>query len=72
MLYLREYKKHGRYRAIVIVPTIELVNQWEEEIRRALIIGTFFKVSSQNKNWREELQMVSVLSAEEDRYSFLL
>lgn len=68
---LREYKKHGRYRAIIIVPTIELVNQWEEEVR-GFNYRNIFKVSSQNKNWREELQMISVLSAEEDRYSFFI
>ena len=29
---LREFKKKGNYRGIIIVPTIELVNQWVEEI----------------------------------------
>lgn len=68
---LREYKKLGQYRAIILVPTIELVNQWEEEVR-GFNYRNIIKVSSKNKNWREDLQMVTVLSAEEERYSFFI
>ncbi len=68
---LREYKKRGSYRAIVIVPTIELVNQWVEEIK-GFNFENIIRVSSQNKNWREDIQMVTVLPSTEENYSFFV
>ena len=68
---LREFKKRGSYRAIVIVPTIELVNQWVEEIK-GFNFRNIIQVSSQNKNWREDIQMVTVLPSTEGHYSFFV
>ncbi|WP_367390125.1 DEAD/DEAH box helicase family protein [Lewinella sp. LCG006] len=68
---LREQKKTGSYRVIVIVPTIELVNQWVEEIK-GFNFENIVQVSSQNKNWREETQMVTVLSSTKENYSFFV
>ncbi|TXB62123.1 DEAD/DEAH box helicase family protein [Phaeodactylibacter luteus] len=68
---LREHKKLGQYQAIILVPTIELVNQWEDEVR-GFNYRNIIKVSSQNKNWRDDLQMVSILSADKERYSFII
>lgn len=68
---LREYKKRGSYRAIVIVPTIELVNQWIDEIK-GFNFENIIRVSSQNKNWREDIQMITVLPSIEENYSFFV
>lgn len=68
---LREFKKRGNYRGIVIVPTIELVNQWVEEIE-GFNFRNIIRVSSQNKNWREDIQMVTVLPSTEENYSFFV
>lgn len=68
---LREFKKRGSYRAVVIVPTIELVNQWVEEIE-GFNFRNIIRVSSQNKNWREDIQMVTVLPSTEENYSFFV
>ena len=68
---LREFKKRGSYRAIVIVPTIELVNQWVEEIE-GFNFRNIIRVSSQNKNWREDIQMVTILPSTEENYSFFV
>lgn len=68
---LREFKKRGNYRGIIVVPTIELVNQWIEEIE-GFNFRNIIKVSSQNKNWREDIQMLTVLSSTEENYSFFV
>lgn len=68
---LREFKKTGNYRGIIIVPTIELVNQWVTEIK-GFNFNNIIKVSSQNKNWREDIQMLTVLSSTEESYSFFV
>lgn len=68
---LREFKKRGNYRGIIVVPTIELVNQWVEEIE-GFNFRNIIKVSSQNKSWREDIQMLTVLSSTEENYSFFV
>lgn len=68
---LREFKKRGNYRGIIIVPTIELVNQWVKEIE-GFNFNNITKVSSNNKNWREDLKMLTVLSTTEENYSFFV
>ncbi|MEN0004467.1 MAG: DEAD/DEAH box helicase family protein [Bacteroidota bacterium] len=68
---LQEFKKRGSYRGIVIVPTIELVNQWVEEVK-GFKFRNIIKVSSQNKDWREDIQMATVLASSGENYSFFV
>lgn len=58
------YKRCGYYKAIILVPTITLVNQWESECRK-FNFNNIIKVSSKNSNWRSRID--SLLFAE--RYS---
>lgn len=51
---LEIYKKSGYYKAIILVPTITLVNQWAEECRK-FRFGRIVKVCSKNPNWRKEI-----------------
>ena len=51
---LEIYKRTGYYKAIILVPTITLVNQWESECRK-FNFNTILKVSGSNSEWREEL-----------------
>ena len=51
---LEIYKRTGYYKAIILVPTITLVNQWESECRK-FNFNPILKVSGSNSEWREEL-----------------
>lgn len=51
---LEIYKKLGYYKAVILVPTITLVNQWEIECEK-FNFNTIIKVSSKNPNWRNEI-----------------
>lgn len=51
---LEIFKRNGYYKAIILVPTITLVNQWELECRK-FGFSRIIKVFSKNKNWRKEI-----------------
>ena len=51
---LRIYKKYKFYKAVILVPTITLVDQWEQECRK-FHFTTIVKINSKNKSWRQEL-----------------
>ena len=51
---LEIYKKSGYYKAIILVPTITLVNQWAIECKKFGFSG-IVKVCSKNANWRKEI-----------------
>lgn len=54
---LEIYKRKGYYKAIILVPTITLVEQWEEECRK-FHFGQIVKVCSRNRRWRSELDAI--------------
>lgn len=49
------YSRKGYYKAIILVPTITLVNQWEEECRK-FRFNNIVKVYSGNPFWNDELE----------------
>ena len=51
---LRIYKIYNFYKAVILVPTITLVDQWEQECRK-FHFTTIVKINSKNKSWRQEL-----------------
>jgi len=51
---LEIYKKSGYYKALILVPTITLVNQWAIECKKFGFSG-IVKVCSKNTNWRKEI-----------------
>ncbi len=51
---LEIFKRSGYYKAIILVPTITLVNQWAVECRKFGFSG-IVKVCSRNPNWRKEI-----------------
>ena len=55
---LEIYKRKGYYKAIILVPTVTLVNQWEQECRK-FQFSNIIKVYSKNLNWRDEVERVS-------------
>ena len=52
---LEIYKRKGYYKALILVPTITLVNQWEQECRKFKFLN-IIKVYSKNLNWRNEVE----------------
>ena len=54
---LEIYKRNGYYMAIILVPTITLVNQWEEECRK-FHFNRIIKVYSKNPEWKEKVDIL--------------
>lgn len=54
---LEIYKRNGYYKAIILVPTITLVNQWEEECRK-FFFTNIIKVYSKNPEWHSKLELL--------------
>ena len=54
---LEIYHRKGYYKAIILVPTITLVNQWEHECRK-FRFSNIIKVYSKNLQWRDEVERV--------------
>lgn len=51
---LEIYNRKGYYKAIILVPTITLVNQWEQECRK-FHFSNIIKVYSKNREWHEDI-----------------
>lgn len=56
---LNIYKHSGYYKAIILVPTITLVDQWEQECKK-FNFNTIIKVCSKNANWKSELDEIKM------------
>lgn len=54
---LEIYKRKGYYKAIILVPTLTLVDQWDEECKK-FHFGHIVKVCSKNKEWKSELDAI--------------
>ncbi|MFK7946306.1 MAG: DEAD/DEAH box helicase family protein [Saprospiraceae bacterium] len=57
---LNEYRDTGSYQAVIIVPTIALVNQWENECEK-FNFNDIIKVNSKEK-WSEKVSLVNTIS----------
>lgn len=51
------YQRKGYYKAMIFVPTITLVNQWEQECRK-FRFSNITKVYSKNLTWRDEVERI--------------
>lgn len=51
---LNIYQKTGSYKALILVPTIVLVDQWAEECKK-FHFGNIIKVYSRNSLWKQEI-----------------
>ena len=54
---LEIYNRNGYYKAIILVPTITLVNQWEKECWK-FNFGNIVKVYSKNTEWRSKIELL--------------
>ena len=56
---LQIYKQFGYYKAIILVPTVTLVEQWEKECRK-FDFQHIVKVCSRNKDWKGEIDRLTM------------
>ena len=56
---LQIYKQFGYYKAIILVPTVTLVEQWEKECRK-FNFQHIVKVCSKNKGWKGEIDRLTM------------
>ena len=54
---LEIYKRNGYYKALILVPTITLVNQWEHECRK-FRFEKIIKVYSNNSVWHSKIELL--------------
>lgn len=57
---LEIYKRNGYYKAIILVPTITLVEQWEKECLK-FHFQHIVLASSKNKDWYAEVSKISMM-----------
>lgn len=57
---LEIYKRNGYYKAIILVPTITLVNQWEQECHKFNFMNVI-KVYSKNPLWKEDVESIHLM-----------
>lgn len=56
---LEIYKRCGYYMAIILVPTVTLVNQWEDECRK-FKFSRIIKLFSKNPKWKERVDIIKM------------
>lgn len=68
---LQIYVKSHFYKAIILVPTITLVNQWEDECRK-FGFTNIIKVCSKNINWKNEVDAIKLNEQLNELHSFII
>jgi superfamily II DNA or RNA helicase len=71
---LEIYKRRNYYKAIILVPTVTLVNQWEQECRK-FNFNLIYKVSSKNPNWKDDISRIKsqeLFDNKEERVSYII
>lgn len=70
---LEIYNKCGYYKAIILVPTIALVEQWEEECRK-FSFNKIIKVCSKTKDWKNQVGQIRMMEITENnsRLSYIV
>ncbi len=54
---LEIYEQCGYYRAVILVPTQTLVEQWNEECKK-FNFGHIYNIFSQNRTWKQEVDLL--------------
>jgi superfamily II DNA or RNA helicase len=70
---LEIYKRFGYYKAMILVPTITLVDQWEVECKK-FNFDNIIKVSSKSRNWKSSVANLRMLemSKADDKLSYII
>lgn len=68
---LQIYNKSHFYKAIILVPTITLVNQWADECRK-FGFTNIIKVCSKNPNWKKEIDAIKLNEQLNELHSYVI
>ena len=71
---LHIYNSRHYYKAIILVPTVTLVEQWKEECEK-FNFGRIVCISSKNRDWHEELANIRLLESMDstgDKHSYVI
>lgn len=71
---LHIYNSRHYYKAIILVPTLTLVEQWKEECEK-FNFGNIICVYNKNHNWHEELTNIRLsesIATTDDDYSYII
>ena len=71
---LEIYKRCGYYKAIILVPTITLVEQWEGECKK-FSFRSIVKVCSKNPKWKDEVDAITLsekIKGKDNRVSYII
>ena len=71
---LEIYKRCGYYKAIILVPTITLVGQWEEECKK-FNFKNVIRVCSKNSKWEEQIETITLserLKGSDNNLSYII
>lgn len=71
---LEIYKQCGYYKAVILVPTLTLVDQWVEECKK-FNFGHIYRVCSKNPNWRNEVDEILLheeINQNKDSVSYII
>lgn len=73
---LEIYKRNGYYKAIILVPTVTLVDQWTKECDK-FNFKHIVKISSKNKEWKSALSKIQIAEhlsddAKENNYIIII
>lgn len=70
---LEIYKRKGYYKAIILVPTITLVEQWERECRK-FNFTQIYKVCSGNPDWKDNINRLHFEEqhSNNDNFSYII
>lgn len=66
------YRHSGYYKAIILVPTVTLVDQWEQECKK-FGFNSIIKVCSRNKSWKNDIDRLKATEAiSRDKLSYIV
>lgn len=68
---LQEYYETNYYKALILVPTMSLVEQWEKECKKFNFKENIIKVYSAN-NWQNSLANLETLKLMNSHFSFII
>ncbi len=71
---LEIFKRSGYYKAIILVPTVTLVEQWEKECRK-FNFNRIVKIFAKNPLWKEDLSTICLrerLQGENNKLSYII
>jgi superfamily II DNA or RNA helicase/HKD family nuclease len=68
---IKEYEESGEYRALILVPTTTLVDQWYYECTQNFNFSNVIKISSK-ENWKDSVKEISILNTLECQTSYII